>query len=97
MAWTIEFTQLARDDLKSISAWIAHDDERAAERTIDRILGATTMLCVFPKLGYRGRESGTRELKVPRLPYVAIYQLIEEDERIEVVRVLHTARGYFNS
>lgn len=40
--------------------------------------------------GRPGRESGTRELLFPPLPYVAVYRVREQS--IEVLRVYHAAQ-----
>jgi plasmid stabilization system protein ParE len=40
--------------------------------------------------GRLGREPGTRELVVTRLPYVVVYAV--RDDTVWIVRVLHTAR-----
>jgi plasmid stabilization system protein ParE len=41
----------------------------------------------FPNLGRVGRVRGTREIAFPPLPFVAIYEIREE--QIVVLRILH--------
>ena len=51
---------------------------------VDRILDALQLLELFPESGRPGRVEGTRELVVPRLPYIVVYQV---DRELEAVRV----------
>jgi toxin ParE1/3/4 len=54
------------------------------------IATAVNRLADFPALGRPGRKPGTRELVIPRLPYIVIYRV--RGERVQILRVLHTAR-----
>lgn len=89
----VNLTPQARDDLSAIRAWIAKDDERAAERVVSRILQTAEMFGRFPMLGRAGRVDGTREFSVVRLPYLIIYAIVSETE-IDVLTVVHSARLY---
>lgn len=44
----------------------------------------------FPEMGRLGRVSGTRELIVSRMPYIAIYHL--RNNTVEILRLLHMAQ-----
>ena len=46
----------------------------------------------FPNLGRVGRVRGTREIAFPPLPFVAIYEIREE--QIVVLRILHGAQRW---
>ena len=48
------------------------------------------MLAQFPEQGRTGRKSGTPELVLTGLPYLAIYRL--EGDGIEILRILHRAQ-----
>ena len=89
----VNFTPQARDDLRTIRAWIAEDDERAADRVVSRILQTAMMFGQFPMLGRPGQIDGTREFSVAGLPYLIVYALTSETE-LDVLTVLHTRRRY---
>ncbi len=89
----VNFTPQARDDLAAIHAWVAPDNERAADRVVSRILQTATMLAPFPLLGRIGKVEGTREFSVVGLPYVIVYSIASETE-VDVLTVLHTRRRY---
>lgn len=85
----IKWTEHARDDLVSIIEWIDVDDPSSAQHVADAILEATERLVPYPLSGRIGRVIGTRELVVPRLPYVIVYAA--EGANVAVLRVLHGA------
>lgn len=89
----VNLTPQARDDLSAIRAWIAQDDERAAERVVGRILQTAEMFGRFPMLGRAGRVEGTREFSVVGLPYFIVYAIATETD-IDVLTVVHSARLY---
>jgi toxin ParE1/3/4 len=45
-----------------------------------------------PRLGRRGRIGGTRELVVPRLPFIIVYRVLEQN--VEVLRIIHGRRDW---
>jgi addiction module RelE/StbE family toxin len=80
----------ARRDLRNLRAYIEADRPRTARAVVLRILDATDALGAFPERGRRGQVPETRELVVPRLPYVVVYWI--RGGRVEVLRVLHGAQ-----
>ena len=89
----VNVTPQARADLRAIRAWIATDDDRAADRVISRILQTAMMFGQFPMLGRAGQVDGSREFSVTGLPYLIVYAIASETE-IDVLTVLHTRRRY---
>ena len=89
----VNLTPQAVDDLHGIRDWIARENKRAAERTVDRILQTVAMFGGFPMLGRAGRIDGTREFSVVGLPYLIVYAITSESE-IDVLTVVHTRRTY---
>jgi toxin ParE1/3/4 len=83
---------LALDDLESLRAYIARDDPGSAEATAHRILEAVETLTRFPERGRRGRVPRTRELVIPRTPYIVAYRV--RGDVVEILRVLHGARRW---
>jgi toxin ParE1/3/4 len=45
-----------------------------------------------PHMGRHGRVPGTRELVIPRTPYIVPYRLL--DEAIQILRVYHGSRRW---
>ena len=89
----VNFTPQALDDLRGIRAWIAADDELAAERVIARIRQTVLMFEQFPLLGHPGDVPDTREFKVTGLPYLIVYR-IESATDLDILTIIHAARKY---
>jgi toxin ParE1/3/4 len=84
------FAEPAARDLAAIVDYIARDNPTAAQNVFLGIRRHLDRLTLLPLLGRPGRVEGTRELTVPRLPYLVVYQV--SSNAITVVAVLHTAR-----
>ena len=83
------WTEKSRDDLIEICDYIAQDDMNTAARVSLAIPRAVERLIAHPFSGKPGRVEGTRELVIPRLPYIAVY--VVQSETVVVLRVLHAA------
>lgn len=59
---------------------------------LDRIFAAVEMLKAFPESGRPGRVPGTRELAIPRTPFVLAYR--RQGRSLQVLAVLHGARKW---
>jgi toxin ParE1/3/4 len=89
----VEWSQRAADDLAALRAFIAEDNPAAAQRVVLRIIrGIEQLLANQPQMGRPGRVPGTRELVVPRTPYVIPYRI--RNNRLQVLRVYHGARKW---
>ena len=78
-------------DLNSLRAYIAEHDPASAKRVALHILYCVEhLLSENPKLGSPGRVPGTRELVIPKTPYVVPYRV--RGSTIEIVRVYHSSR-----
>lgn len=80
----------AARDLAGIVDYIAADNPVAAENVYRGIVRAAQRLPDLPALGRPGRHPGTRELSVPGLPYLVVYQVGADS--VTVLAVFHTAR-----
>lgn len=82
----------ARDDLREIIAYIAHDNTVAARRMQRLLEEAILPVSEHPYL-YRssGRVPGLREI-VAHPNYIVLYKV--QASRIEVVNVVHARRKY---
>ena len=63
---------------------------RAAVKVDDQIVAAVRRLLDFPESGRPGRVAGTRELVVPRTPFIAAY--VVNGDRVRILRILHGAQ-----
>ncbi len=86
------FDDRALDDLEQIFDWIAIDSPTNAERVVGRLFSSAELLLSFPLMGRLGQVTGTFEWVVPRLPYVLVYEVDEDEQRVIVIAVLHGAR-----
>lgn len=84
-----EWRPAAKADLLDLIGYIAQDSLSAALRMHDAITAAVEGLPTHPQRGRPGRLDGTRELVVPRTPYVVVYSA--SVTTIEVLRILHGA------
>jgi toxin ParE1/3/4 len=90
---TIRFTPEALEDIEEIHAHVAQNQTPArAFKVASLIRMAINRLSAFPSIGRGGRLAGTRELVVPRLPYV-IVNLVRGDE-VVIQRVIHQTRQW---
>ena len=87
------FDDLALADLEGIYNWIAKDNAKAALAVIERLFESTEHLATFPHIGHIGRDEGTFEWVVPRLPYIVVYEVHAERNEIIVVSVIHGAQN----
>jgi toxin ParE1/3/4 len=89
IVWSPEATR----DLAALSAYIAEDNPAAAAQTVLRILRTiATLLPTTPSRGRPGRVPGTRELVIPRSPFIVPYRL--ERGAIQILRIYHGARRW---
>lgn len=89
----IEWSAAAVADLQTITEWIEQDrGHETANRVARAIYKAVQSLRTMPSRGRYGRLENTRELILPRLPYLIVYQIAEE--RLIVLNVLHGAQRW---
>lgn len=86
----IVWTELAQAHLHAAYDYIAADNGRAADSTLEKIIGVAEHLSHHPRLGHAGRLEGTRELVIPSIPYIVVYRL--QPKVVEVLAVFHAAR-----
>jgi toxin ParE1/3/4 len=56
------------------------------------IRNAVLRLADHPNLGLSGRVDGTRELVIPRTPYIVVYRVL--DQRLRILSVIHGSRRW---
>ena len=86
----LTWSAFALADRDGIFTHIEADSPRAAVAVDEHIAQAVLRLVEFPESGRSGRVPGTRELVIPRTPYIAVYALTPDC--IRILRVLHGAQ-----
>jgi len=80
-------------DLTQLRTYIGEDDPSAAQQVALHIAhNVETLLPANPQIGRPGRVPGTRELVIPKTPFIVPYRIV--DGTIEVLRVYHGARRW---
>ena len=89
LVWSPE----AIDDLAALRAYIEQDDPAAAQRVaLHNVENVETLLPDRPEMGRPGRVPGTRELVIPRTPFIVPYRLV--GNTIQILRIFHGARRW---
>jgi addiction module RelE/StbE family toxin len=88
----VRWTTDAADDLQRICDYIAESRPESARQVAQSVVERIGTLETFPRLGRSGRVQGTREIAFPPLPFVAIYEI--RDEEIIIFRILHGAQRW---
>ena len=92
MEYELIFTVPAQEDLRAIKQYICCDDYSSAQKVIKHIIENIEILKTNPSLGRAGRVLRTRELIIPKYPYIVPYQV--RDNNIYILRILHTSRKW---
>lgn len=87
------FDDLALADLEDIFDWIAKDNPAAGKAVVERVFASIEHLAGFPQMGHAGRDEGTFEWVVPRLPYIVVYEIHRDRDEVIVIAVVHGARS----
>ena len=89
----LRWTLAAADDLEAIADYLARHFPSFAANTIREITETIASLRSLPYRGRVGREEGTRELVIARLPYIVVYRV--RNEAIEILHIYHGAQNRF--
>ena len=82
----------AERDLDALIDYIAEDNPQAALRIFTTIRRSVGQLSKHPHIGRAGRVERTRELVIPKLPYIVAYTITPEE--IRILAVVHTSRKW---
>jgi toxin ParE1/3/4 len=83
----------AIEDLTALRTYIEQNDLAAARRVALHIIQKVeTLLSNNPEMGRPGRVPGTRELVIPRTPFVVPYRIV--GNTLEILRIYHGARRW---
>ena len=80
-------------DLAALRAYIEQSDPAAAQRIALHIIrNVETLLPNNPEMGRPGRVPGTRELVIPRTPFIVPYRMV--GNTIQILRIFHGTRRW---
>jgi addiction module RelE/StbE family toxin len=88
----LRWTAAATRDLERIADYLLGKTPQHAARLIRSLYDAACELRTFPNRGRPGKKPGTRELVIPALPYVVVYQV--SGDFLYIVRILHGAQQW---
>ena len=88
----IRWSPDAADDLQHIFEYILVENPTGARSVGRSIYDRLSVLENFPYSGRIGRVDGTRELPLPPLPFIVVYRVLESDDAVEIVNVIHGAQ-----
>lgn len=86
-------TEDAEADLDAIADYLTPRSPQGLARILSAIFTTIGQLESFPFLGHDGRVDGTRELVVPRTPFIIVYSLPDQ-YYIDIDRILHGRLKY---
>jgi toxin ParE1/3/4 len=88
----VRWTTSAANDLTHIVERIRKDNPAAAQRVARTVYNGVAALRTFPHRGRIGLAPDTRELVFAPWPYVAVYEIIEDD--VQVLRIRHASQDW---
>jgi toxin ParE1/3/4 len=87
------FSQLAREDLRSIREYIYDNNQVAAKKVVAHLIEKVeTLLVLNPGMGRTGGVLRTRELVITKYPYIISYRV--KEDKIQILRIMHTSRKW---
>ena len=88
---TLRWSKIALEDLQNIHEFITQDDPSQADKFIDALIGSAQQLELFPLSGRSVPEYDHPAIReIIYSSYRIIYRI--DDDRVEIVTVLHGAR-----
>jgi toxin ParE1/3/4 len=88
---TLIWSPEAIADLAALRAYIEQDNPAAAQRIALHVIhNIETLLPENPEMGRPGRVPGTRELVIPKTPFIVPHRLV--GNVIHVLRIFHGAQ-----
>lgn len=88
----LRWTASAVRDLERITDYLFDETPQHAPRLVRSLYKSATALKTFPNRGRPGKKQGTRELVIPSLPYIVVYQV--RDDTVYIARILHAAQQW---
>ena len=89
-------TRLAEIDLLEIWEFIAQDSPLAANKIIRDLDARSQELLVHPRLGLSRKDVAPNMRQLVMDNYLILYRIINSNNDVEIVRLLHGARDLFS-
>ncbi len=89
---TVLLTPLASAHLLAAYDYLQASSPAAAKSQLTRIFDTIDRLQQYPFSGRKGRVEGTRELVVPRTPFIVAY--VVNGNEIRILAVLHASQRW---
>lgn len=87
----VVYTPRAKQDLEEIyENGVASWGSRVAKRVERRIFIQCTSLSRTPEVGVLTDYADVRRLPIVRYPFTIFYRIAREDDRVEILRVVHS-------
>lgn len=88
----VRWTSAAANDLENIANYLFDKTPENAARLIREVYDTASSLKNFANRGRAGKKAGTRELVMPALPYVIVYDV--RGDTVYIVRILHSSQDW---
>jgi toxin ParE1/3/4 len=88
----VRITLQAAGHLNAVHEYLHAISPRVAVAQMKLIFRAIDRLKQFPQAGHVGRLEGTREMMVPRTPFLVVYSL--RGEQINILAILHGSQQW---
>lgn len=88
----IRFTRRFQRNLDGILGYIREHNPTAAKRVIRGIQESIYILENYPSVGHMGSVKGTRELVITQYPYIVVYRILDADDEVQVLDIVHMAQ-----
>jgi addiction module RelE/StbE family toxin len=88
----IRLTSRASQQLLSAYDYLKATSTSAAASQMKLIFDSIDLVERFPLAGRKGRIAGTREMVVPRTPFIVAYAIVGKE--IQILAVLHAAQRW---
>ena len=89
----IVLTPTANQDIEHIYNYIAKNNTTStAKKILNSIENMIDHLEKFSELGKIGRIRNTRELTIPKLPFIIVYKIYKT--HIAIVSIMHTSKKW---
>jgi plasmid stabilization system protein ParE len=92
MSYSYVLLELAQQEYEITVEWYASKSIKAAENFIAELENTLQLICNNPKR-WRNEYKHYRELGVKRYPYVVIYSVEEDIQRVIVSAIFHTGKN----